>query len=150
MMRMLREHLENVFGQVPQVDEQVSLQLACTVLMFEVVRADYEKHPAELAVIRQHLIKAFDLDEVQAEQLMQAAIEHAENAISLHEFIRAINDAYSVQDKSHLLKVLWDVAHADGYLDKHEEYAIRKLADLLYVPHRVFIRSKHQSAGIDH
>jgi uncharacterized tellurite resistance protein B-like protein len=147
MLKLLREHLENVFGQVTDVDEAVSLQLACTVLMFEVLRADLEKHPAELEVIKRHLVDAFELNELQADQLMRSAGEHAENAISLHEFIRAINEAYSVLDKSHLLKVLWDVAHADGYLDKHEEYAIRKLADLLYVPHREFIRSKHQSAS---
>ena len=29
-----------------------------------------------------------------------------------------------------------------GYVDKYEEYLVRKIADLLYVPHREFIRTK--------
>ena len=41
-----------------------------------------------------------------------------------------------------LLEDLWRVAYADDKLDKYEEYQIRKIADLLYIPHSIFIQSK--------
>jgi uncharacterized tellurite resistance protein B-like protein len=37
---------------------------------------------------------------------------------------------------------MWRVAFADRRLDKYEEAQIRKIADLLYVPHKDFIRTK--------
>ncbi len=36
----------------------------------------------------------------------------------------------------------WDARYADELLDKHEEHLIRRLADLLYVPHGRFIQGK--------
>ena len=34
------------------------------------------------------------------------------------------------------------VAYADGHVDKYEEHYLRKLGNLLYVPHSVFIQTK--------
>jgi hypothetical protein len=37
---------------------------------------------------------------------------------------------------------MWRVAYADRRLDKYEEYQIRRLAELLHVPHQAYIRAK--------
>ncbi|MCB1855441.1 MAG: TerB family tellurite resistance protein, partial [Halieaceae bacterium] len=37
---------------------------------------------------------------------------------------------------------MWRVAYADGDLDKYEEYLIRQVAELTYVPHGDYIRAK--------
>jgi len=37
---------------------------------------------------------------------------------------------------------MWRVAFADGYLDKHEESIIRRVADLLHILHSDYIRCK--------
>ena len=37
---------------------------------------------------------------------------------------------------------LWEVAFADQVIDKYEDYTIRKIADLLYVKHKDFIKAK--------
>lgn len=42
------------------------------------------------------------------------------------------------------MKAMWEMAYADGNLDKYEDYIIRKVADLIYVPHTEFIRAKSQ------
>ena len=36
----------------------------------------------------------------------------------------------------------WLVAKSDNIIDKHEEYRIRKLSELLYLDHKDFIKSK--------
>ena len=41
--------------------------------------------------------------------------------------------------------MMWQVAMADNALSQYEEHVIRKVADLLYVPHGDFIAAK-QSA----
>ena len=45
-------------------------------------------------------------------------------------------------DKVLLVENLWRLALADDHLDKYEEQMIRKTADLLYVSHSDFIRTK--------
>ena len=40
------------------------------------------------------------------------------------------------------MEFLWDVTFTDGVVDKYEDYTIRKIAELLYVKHKDFIKSK--------
>jgi uncharacterized tellurite resistance protein B-like protein len=46
---------------------------------------------------------------------------------------------------------MWRVAYADAELSAYEQHTIRKIADLLYVPHRAYIaaklRARDASAG---
>jgi len=37
---------------------------------------------------------------------------------------------------------MWQVAYADSELSAYEQHVIRKIADLLYVPHRAYIAAK--------
>jgi uncharacterized tellurite resistance protein B-like protein len=37
---------------------------------------------------------------------------------------------------------MWRVAYADAELSAYEQHTIRKIADLLYVPHRAYIAAK--------
>jgi uncharacterized tellurite resistance protein B-like protein len=53
-----------------------------------------------------------------------------------------INDHYSAEQKLKLVAAMWTVAYADGDLDKYEEALIRQVAELIYVPHQDYIRSK--------
>jgi uncharacterized tellurite resistance protein B-like protein len=148
MIKALKQYLQNSFEDDVYEDKDRSLRLACTVMMYEVLRADAETHPEEIKKIRQHVAHAFELDEDETNLLMQQAQHETEHAISLHDVVRAVNDAYLPEDKRDLIRMLWEVAYADGELDKYEEHTIRKLADWLYVPHRDFIRMKHEVADI--
>ena len=40
---------------------------------------------------------------------------------------------------------MWEVAYADGKIDRYEDHLIRQVADLLYLSHKDFIRSKHKA-----
>ena len=44
-----------------------------------------------------------------------------DEATSLYEFTRVINDHYSAEQKLKLIGAMWAVAYADGDLDKYEE-----------------------------
>ena len=44
--------------------------------------------------------------------------------------------------KKRLIKSLWNVAFADGKLDKYEEHLIRKISDLIHISHSDFINQK--------
>ena len=53
-----------------------------------------------------------------------------------------INGAYTPEQKVRLVEVLWRIAYANESLHKYEEHMVRKVADLLHVPHSAFIAAK--------
>ena len=58
-----------------------------------------------------------------------------------------IRDRFTDAEKSALLRSMWQVAFADGNVDKYEEHLIRKIAALIYVPHSEFIRTKLEAGA---
>jgi uncharacterized tellurite resistance protein B-like protein len=123
----------------------VSRELALAVLMVEAARADHDHQAAELQTIRSTLQHALQLPQPEAERLLQQALARSEASISLYEFISTLNRELDAPGKEELLLWLWQVAHADGHVDVQEEALIRRVADLLYVSHSVFVRSRLQA-----
>jgi uncharacterized tellurite resistance protein B-like protein len=116
--------------------------LAVAQLLLEIARVDTTVEAAELAVIRGHLQQAYGLADAQLAALIARANEQVERSISFHDTVRQINAALSADDKQALVTALWRVAHADARVDPHEEALLRRLADLLHVPHSAFVRAK--------
>jgi len=53
-------------------------------------------------------------------------------------------------EKARIISLLWQVAYADGRLDKYEDSLVLKISDLLYVSRGRVMRLKHdaqQSVG---
>jgi uncharacterized tellurite resistance protein B-like protein len=122
-------------------------QLAAAVLLLEVARADYEHHPAEREALRAGLAREFGVPEAALDALLGEAELRAKASVSLFDFVQALNRAMPADDKRALLRLLWDVAHADGRVDPHEEHLLRRIADLLHLSHADFIRGKLDAAA---
>lgn len=123
------------------------LHLAAAALLIETARADFTQGEAEQLAMEQLLSKTLGLEQVEVHSLMEQATEKVDEATSLYEFTRLINDHYSAQQKLQLVSAMWSVAYADNNLDKYEEALIRQVAELTYVPHQDYIRSKLKAAG---
>jgi len=123
------------------------LQLATAALLFEVLRADHDEHPDERTMLEQALRNAFNLSDSETRELAQLADSEAAEAVSLYQFTGLINRKFSAEEKVQLVEMLWQVAYADGRLDRYEEATVRKITELLHVPHRDFIRAKHRVLG---
>lgn len=128
--------------QSDKEDTDRAIQLATAALLIEVSRADYELDEAEQDKILTTLSKKFELSPTDLSELVELAEEELHTTSSLYQFTRLVNDNYSYDSKMELICSMWDVAYADGNLDKYEEYLIRKVAELIYVEHNDFIRMK--------
>lgn len=124
-------------------DPAHALQLATTALLFELARADDRVDAREREAMQAVVGRCFSLDSAATEELLQLAESSSQQATCLHEFTRLINQHYQPQDKCRIVEMLWQLAFSDGNLDRYEEHYIRRVADLLYVPHRDFIIAKH-------
>ncbi len=128
-------------GDEPAEDEH-DCELATAILLVEVMRADRTSRPDERKAVVAALARAFRLDEGQAQDLLALGERRADEIVSLHEFTQAINRRLDAERKAHILELLWRVAYADGDIDRYEEHLIRRLADLLHIPHSTYIRKK--------
>ena len=122
-----------------EVDKVVS---ACISLMIEVSLADQSIDESEIESLKKTLSNKFDIKEAEISSLISAGKESQEESTSLYEFTRVVNDDFSFEEKYSLIKSMWEIAFADGNIDKYEEYVIRKVSDLIYISHDDFIKAK--------
>lgn len=112
------------------------------VLLLELCRADYEaKHDEHRAVARA-LEQVLQATPEQTAAIVRLAEEQVGTQRPIHQFTAAIDRGFTQDEKRHLLEGLWRVAFADAELLAHEEYLIRKIADLIHLPFEDFLRAK--------
>lgn len=133
--------VENTAETVPL---EHRLQLACAALMVEMVHVDDHFTSDEESRLKHLLEKRFQLETEELASLIDLAHDKKHEATDYHEFTSLLNEHYSQQQKINLIEDLWQLAYADRKLDKFEEHLLRRLADLLHVPHQAFIRTKHK------
>ena len=137
-------HLVGVTVDAAPDDVEHEYQLAVAALLIEMSRADFEVKAAEHTALTDAIERVFNLSSEETKELIRLAEAEANHATSLYEFTRLINAHLTVEQKCHVIELLWRVAFADGEVDRYEEHLVRKIADLIYVPHSTFIRTKHQ------
>jgi uncharacterized tellurite resistance protein B-like protein len=87
----------------------------------------------------------FQLSPEQAAELVNAAGEKADDMVSLYEFTQLLNKQLDDREKTKIISLLWQVAYADGQLDKYEDSLVLKISDLLYVSRGRVMRLKHDA-----
>ena len=134
--------LLDLFRNDAQSELQIDPPLAAAVLMFEVIWADHEVSDAEVATMTELLAQQFDLhDQRVAEIIAESKISHDES-VGVFPFTRVINENLSEEQKYLVIKSMWTIALVDNELDVLEEHTIRRVADLIYLPHARFIAAK--------
>ena len=126
------------------------LQLATAVLLVEVMRADPELGAAERRAVIAALRDKFALADDEIERLLELAEQTAQRATDFFSFTSRINEAFEMEQKLRMIEHMWRVAYADGTLGAHENHLMRKVADLLYIPHGAYVHAKmraQQPAG---
>ena len=151
MIRTFRRLFESTVATAARAEEAEAREhgyhVATAALLVEVMRADYAVRAEERDAVLRALEAAFDdLSPEETRDLLARAEERADGATSLYEFTQHVNRQLDHDQKAHVVELLWRVAYADGDLDKYEEHLVRRIADLIHVPHSVFIRMKHRAS----
>ncbi len=144
MLKALRALFELPESETPESLDQ-RLRLAAAALLVEVARADFNQGLDEDAMLEELLITHFGLEASEVHLMVTEANEAADDATSLYQFTRLINDHYTAEKKLQLIASMWRVAYADNQLDKYEEALIRQVAELTYVSHADYIRTKMEA-----
>lgn len=149
MIKAIRDFFEqHVLAETASPDPATvkhGLRLATASLLIEMARADFSVEESEKRTAEGALQRVFRLDDAASRELIRLAEQKTRQATSLYEFTSLINQHFSPAQKVQVIELMWEVAYADGRLDKYEEHLVRRVADLIYVPHRDFIRTKHRA-----
>lgn len=119
-----------------------ALQIATAALLVEMMRADSDISAEEEEKVTDTMCRKFNITTEEAAALIELAHDKVWEATGYFEFTSLMNKGFSHEQKIKVIEHLWEVAYVDGILDKHEEYMVRKIADLIYVSHKDFINAK--------
>lgn len=136
------DRLLSIFTEAEDDEPQLSVELAAAALMFEVIWADHEIKEDEIGELRRHLTHLFSIDDNQFTAILSDTRRLHDESVGLHQFTTALNDTLGPTEKIAIVSALWRIAYADDQLDVLEEHIVRRIADLLYVSHKDFIRAK--------
>lgn len=126
-------------------DREAALRLATAVLMIDVARADYVFEESEFDHVLKLIEARFGLSPEEAAELVNEAGDKAEDLVSVHEFTQLLHEHLSEDEKANIVSLLWQIAYADGRLDKYEDSLVLKISDLLYVSRGRVMRLKHDA-----
>ncbi|MBW1997730.1 MAG: TerB family tellurite resistance protein [Deltaproteobacteria bacterium] len=123
------------------------LQLATCALFLEMARIDGEFSESEREHIIDTMKKVYQLSDREVQGLMEAAEQQLDDSIDLWQFTNTINQSLSLEEKKGIIETMWQVVYADEYLEKHEDYLMHKLANLLRLSHKQLIEAKLKAKG---
>ena len=129
-------------GSAESDDSGQRIELTTAALLFELMKTDSHIDERETRAVADALQSTFGLSGNNLQQIISLAEEESHEATSLYQFTSLVNESYSYEQRVQLLENLWRVAFADNRIDRYEEHMIRKVADLIYVNHSDFIRTK--------
>jgi len=149
LLQSLSESWQKLTGaetpEQKQSREARAVQEAVASLLYETARADREVKQSDLRIAADSLRELFALAEHQATALLSQAAKPERRPTSYHPLVKLINKQFSAEQKRQLIEHMWRVAHADLEVDMYEDHLVRKIAELIYVPHSDFITAKHRA-----
>ena len=143
MLQTIRDFFDQHIGRAAApADETRRLQLATAALLVEVVRGDGAIEPAEREALLAAVAGKFALAPAAAAALVELAEQESRLANDFYQFTSLINRSFPHQQKLRVIELMWQVAYADAALSAHEQHVLRKVAELLHVPHGDYIAAK--------
>jgi uncharacterized tellurite resistance protein B-like protein len=143
--RYFQEHLRPEEAGSGSRLPEARLRLATAALLIEMTRADHSVTDAERAAVDSSLQEHFGLAAAEARELVELAELEVRASASLFQFTHLVDKHFALEQKIAIVELLWGVAYADAARDHHEEHLVRKVADLLHVPHSAFIRARERA-----
>lgn len=146
MLKRIQSILGNIISSTSShghIDESVDVHFAVAILLVEVMHADHVLHDHEQEIVLKLLKQQYALNEAEAMDLFTRANKKMNDVVSLHRYTSMLNSKLLHEQKFKLVTNLWRVVLADGQVDKHEEHLVRRVADLIYLGHKGFIKAKH-------
>ena len=142
MLSKINAFFQSLGNTDDQHENELSLEIACSVLLWEVMLADGQLETAEQKKLNDIISTQFQLTPDEVSEIINHSLALCENATDFYQFTSKINEKYSLEQRVKMLELLWQGAYAAGEIASIEEDIIRKIADLLHLRHSEYIQTK--------
>ncbi len=134
---MLRK-IEALFNRIlnehePQRLGAHEIEIASAALLVHCAKADGEQSVEETTHLQSALEEHFDLSQDEITSIIEAAEAHEREAIDLHRFTRVLHQNLDRDGRLNMVRMLWEMADADGNIDHDERRMVSLTAKLLEV-----------------
>jgi uncharacterized tellurite resistance protein B-like protein len=148
------DRVKRFFGEIDEgrrsdTEEQGGhdIRVATCALLLEISNIDGELSQEERGRIVSILEREHGLTHEDIEGLIHEADRELRESVDLWQFTNLINQNYTEAERIRVVELIWEIAYMDGSLDKHEDYFVHKLANLLRLTHRQLIDAKLRVKG---
>jgi len=142
MLDTIKQFFESKISVQQVNDEEQQLKLATAALFIEMIQQDGQVLDEEKIAAKKAIKTCFTISDSETEALFQLAEQELGDSIDYYQFTQLITQYYSQVQKIKIVENLWTIAYSDNHLDELEEHMVRRIADLIHVPHRHFIQTK--------
>ena len=142
MLSKINRFFQSLLEEQSQTPDAVSLEIACAVLLCEVMKADGHLDRQEQDKLKRLLMAQFTIAAEEVDSIIEKALYLSEHATDFYQFTSTLNQQYKIEQRVKIVELLWQLAYADGELASIEEHIIRKIADLLHLRHNEYIQTK--------
>jgi uncharacterized tellurite resistance protein B-like protein len=141
MFKALKALFEPTETRPTPTSSDVESATAALMIMLAIADSHFDDRERDTVV---RLIKERSgLNDEELTTLISEAEQAAESATSIYEFSQQLNKVMSYEDRVKVVLGMWEVAYADGVIDKYEEHLIRRVCDLMYISHQDFIQTRN-------
>ena len=121
-----------------------NLKLIALCLAFEVANADNDIDIREKDLILEKIKESIDVTVLTEKEIFDVIQEESQNRVSFYDIIHDINRNLDKKEKVDVLKMLWEIAYADKFLDVDEERIIRRSAEMLGIKPSIVLQTKEE------
>lgn len=108
-------------------------RIAAAALMFHVMDADGVRHATEHERLEQTLRDAYSLTDIELAEVVKAGETADREAIDLYAFTSVLKRNLEAPARSEFIRLLWEIAYADGERHELEDNIVWRVAELIGV-----------------
>ncbi len=150
MLQKIQGFLSDLLGEEPpSALEAKEIRIACAALLVHCARADGYKSPAETAKLREILTEHYGLSGDEVDEVVAEAERREADAIDVHKFTRVLHKALDRGGRQDVVRLLWEISHADDLIDHDERRLVTLVAGLLDVEIHDAVQLRHGVEGRD-
>jgi uncharacterized tellurite resistance protein B-like protein len=148
MLKAITDFFERQLGgNAERARDTHTIELATAALLAEMARIDGGITPAEREIAVRAVHEKLGLSPAEAEALFALAEAEARQATDYFQFTSLVNRHFDAGQKARVIELMWRVAMVDGEIDAHERHLIRRIADLIHVPHADLVHAQRRAQG---
>ncbi|ABI58107.1 TerB family tellurite resistance protein [Alkalilimnicola ehrlichii MLHE-1] len=144
MLDAIKRYFSGHIAQAAEAEspDEHAVHLAAAALLLEMARMDGSLHSGQRQAAEAAVREKLGLSDQETQELMRLAEAELNDAMDYFQFTSLIKDHFDYGQRARLIEYLWTVALADERLHHHEEYLVRRIAELIYVRHADFINAR--------